>query len=243
MNVSLSAYIPITSFEVCIDMIIELPEPLKPLQYASGERRPKAGHQMVSDKNGFAMFVDQNPTGFMLFTQKLRFNFVRRVDSEYFMITVDAGKRDLSELLALSVITAFCSVNLAFAFVSEELEYYHRNRVSQKFGGSHMEAWVGRELTKYLPGLYWITIVSLKECKKRAWSFSDLPENCERLNVSEDYLAMKFYGRANEWLRTCEMIDNYCFTHECFFQKKRVLVELDSATDSEKFCQIVRKWK
>ena len=241
MKVSLTAYIPVENFDACLEVLIRLPDPLKPLQYASGERMPKAETQMVSDNERFASFVKQNPTGFMLVNQKLRYNFVRRSNNSYFLITVDAGKKDLPEDFALSVISALCAVDVAFAFVCEESEYYHRNRVFRTFGDSNVEAWIGRELKRYLPGLYWITIISRTECDQRAWNFSDFPRKYKNLNISEKHLAMQLYDRADDW-NACEIVDDYCYTHSAFFSKRQALMELNVMTDHETFCQCLRRW-
>lgn len=48
---------------------------------------------------------------------------------------------------------------LRFFFAADRDEYEHRNRFKAEVGDSLVEAWVGRDLTRYLPGLYWRTML------------------------------------------------------------------------------------
>ena len=49
---------------------------------------------------------------------------------------------------------------LAFGFVAEWEEYLHRNQHIYPLLHGKVQSWVGRDFTRYLPGLHWTTALS-----------------------------------------------------------------------------------
>src|ERR1700741_2127263 len=76
------------------------------------------------------------------------------------------------------------------------------------FGKS--EGWVGRDLSKYLPGIYWITVIARDLALKFGLQSDNLPEGTSMLDFGPDYLAFRLFDRANQWRTHPEEIDTFC---------------------------------
>ena len=74
-------------------------------------------------------------------------------------LIVDADLGDISDDVVRDFLIHMAAPRpfFGFACTQEELEY--RNRITVKFGINIMESWVGRDTRRYIPGLYWWTLL------------------------------------------------------------------------------------
>ena len=85
------------------------------------------------------------------------------VDADFDMTPDDTVRDFLIRMAPLHPI-------FGFACAQEELEY--RNRITTKFGINTMESWVGRDPQKYIPGLYWWTLLPASLAEQHGISLS-----------------------------------------------------------------------
>jgi hypothetical protein len=96
-----------------------------------------------------------------------------------------------------------------------------------------IEKWVGRELGKQFPGVYWVTIFPSQH--------TEITKSIEKylsadiLNLRGCYLA-RAYDFPQNWKKHSERIDNYLFENPLFFSKMRVQDKLDELLKNAENC-------
>ena len=82
-----------------------------------------------------------------------------------------------------------------FACTQEELEY--RNRITVKFGINTMESWVGRDTRRYIPGLYWWTLLPASLAEQHGIPLSILVRaSQEHIELEGQQHLLRFYDKS-----------------------------------------------
>ncbi|PIV31053.1 MAG: hypothetical protein COS35_03360 [Zetaproteobacteria bacterium CG02_land_8_20_14_3_00_50_9] len=107
----------------------------------------------------------------------------------------------------------------------------------------HIESWVGRDLSKYIPGLYWQTYISVDLAKEHSF---DLAKACQIAEESTDYekgVLLRFFEDPLDWNQYAEKLDNLCLTMDGVFSIKEVHSIISSSINYIELCSVLRQWK
>jgi hypothetical protein len=130
-----------------------------------------------------------------------------------------------------------------FGFACDESEYQYRNRVIAKRGMNTVESWVGRDLEKYVPGLYWFTLLSDSLLERHNVSISSIKALALHHSQPSDGLHLfNFYERPSDW-KNNSVIEEACSSLNGFFNIKKAKDEIESAQNFLDLQDVLRSWK
>lgn len=127
-----------------------------------------------------------------------------------------------------------------FACAPEERE--QRNRVTTKQGVNTIESWVGRDTQKYVPGFYWLTLLSEALAKKHAIPLSAVEKVAhEHIKIEGQYL-FRFYEQPEDWQKTLAVTE-LCASLPGVFNVEKIKPHLSAATNFLDMNSLLREWK
>ena len=126
--------------------------------------------------------------------------------------------------------------------VEEEEE--EKNRACIQFGGATIEGWLGRDLEKKIPGLYWLTLISEALANRHNVSISSLAGAAlEHSELGRGQHLFRFYDRPDEWRDSVAVAGLYA-AHAGIFNLELVKPQFDlSAKTIVEFAESLRKWR
>jgi hypothetical protein len=173
--------------------------------------------------------IAQSETGFFLFGRDARYSIRVSPKRGFCGIEADSAQECLPDSDALLILEALAQGGATFAYAATENEFVHRNRHSWLLKDGTVESWLGRDLRKYLPGVYWANALSSP--------YAPLASRCHR-EIGTKYHSLPngtimiwLYERSEEWRLRAEIVDRWIAQQPEVFSKLRVLPELDAASD------------
>lgn len=166
-----------------IEVLVDLPGPMRPQHYSDAEAEP-ADRLPIGERADFLRKMKKRKGGILLYGSQVTYS-VRGTAGRIFC----DGFADVDQAVIESIFSAPHFARCHFGYACLEEEYKARNRVVVQRGINSIEAWVGRDTRKVVPGLYWMTLMS-----------KDL---VEKLGVEVDKLAAEAVD--------CWDISNLCF--------------------------------
>lgn len=113
--------------------------------------------------------------------------------------------------LAKTLVVHMAKAGPLFGYACAEKELFHRNRVFAKLDFGTSESWVGRDLSKYLPGLYWMTVVSETLAEQHGVPLSKVGDDAiEHVTFDGGRHLFQFYERPDHWREHRRTMDALC---------------------------------
>jgi hypothetical protein len=129
-----------------------------------------------------------------------------------------------------------------FGFLAAEEERFHRNRVVVKLGNNTIESWVGRDITKYVPGLYWITYLSYDLLRAHNLPVKPIKAIAKETTESHAGLVVRLYDEPVQWKHT-KKIDDVCFSTNGIFSIDRVKPLISLANNYVELSDLLNDWR
>jgi hypothetical protein len=222
------------------DAVARLPDGLRPTHFTHSEGQLDK-RDLLTDHERYTEFLRNNPLGFLLVGQKCEYDVSLRGE-QYSTLFVDV-KTGLDEADVSRLFLAAVRAEAEYGFAATDAEYIHRNRIVHTIGENVVEAWVGRDLKRYVPGVYWRTLLSEQMVSDRDIDFTRLPECISVERCGERWFVLKVAGSAEEWPNYAEDLDSYCHLTDALFSIKDVQQESQVARDYLMLTRILGKWK
>lgn len=139
-----------------------------------------------------------------------------------------------------------CKLNYARACLSKE--YDHRHKITIDFAGGnsgHLLAYIGRNYTKYVPGLYWLNYFSNTYIQRMNLDVHAIAKQAAAATTSvEGGYFLQLYEWPHEWELSSERVDTLLEGCHCFFSLRKAqiprTIEEHKATDL--IFKIGREW-
>lgn len=144
----------------------------------------------------------------------------------------------------LEILSAYAKANAEFGYAAEE-EYEYRNRIKVDVSGNGggVESWVGRDLTKHLPGLYYYTLISRNQINEKSINSEALKATAvSTLDLYEHAILFKFFDSSDSWHSEKDRIDDICRSINNVFCKDDVETEAHKAKNVMELLTILREW-
>jgi len=109
---------------------------------------------------------------------------LRRAGTHTFIVDADLGAIPDDAVRDFLIHMATLHPIFGYACTQEELEY--RNRITTKFGINIMESWVGRDTQRYIPGLYWWTLLPASLAEQHGIPLSIVVKRHRSISSSKD---------------------------------------------------------
>lgn len=135
-------------------------------------------------------------------------------------------------------------LNVEFGYACASAEREHRNRVSRKMSYGVHEAWVGRDFSQYLPGLYWRTIMPVALQQRLGIPVEALRDAAPDLELrSNRNWLLKLYEEPSGWVEETARIDEWCARTPGCFSKAPAVNALAEARNFIEASAALEKWK
>jgi len=214
--------------DCAVQRLQDLPAHLRPHRYSANETDERTAKDL-NDAERFGAFCAANPYGYFLFADRIHFNIDSAPKHGFCSIVIEPDDDLLYEADAVELLKLMTACDTSFALAACPDEYEHRNRYVKILGANQIEAWVGRDLRKYLPGVYWLTAFS-KAHRKIAENFISTFA-ATYVETDSGYYLVKAYTAAEEWRNHATRIDEWIANEPSIFSKQRILARLDSSRD------------
>jgi hypothetical protein len=228
--------------EQILDQISQLADELRPSHFGIGERKPVAANK-ISSLAKYKQFASNNSKGYFLFSKRCRYDITTNFISGYGTVYVDPIAEGFDDGEATHLFDCLADAG-EFTFACETTEYHFRNRLRVVVAENSVEAWVGRDLGKYVPGIYWLTGASAGLVSQFALGgiADELREgqvyldNVGRLRIS--------LGRSSsDWGQWGSRITDFCVQYPGVFSNRAVLTQVADAADYLTLSRILARWK
>jgi len=261
MPVEVAVYFDKKNVWRVIDSLQALPVHLRP-KYFGEEETLKSKKDEVADKKRFEKFVARNPAGFFLFADECTYNFFVHKRG-YSRLFCDVQKEEFYTDVPL-FFEAVVSAAPAFGFAGENQErepeadgsyviahekvtseHDHRNKHFVTIGMNHIESEIGNDLDKYIPGVYWYTLLSDELLNKHQVDFASLSAEAvsmETLGNGSLHL-LKFYDNPGDWKENVERLDDLCERTEGVFFRKSVESAVSGVSNYLEYDDIIAEWR
>jgi len=261
MPVEVAVYFDKKNVRRVIDSLQALPAHLRP-KYFSEEESLKSKKDEVADKKRFEKFVARNPAGFFLFADDCSYNFFIH-ERGYSRLFCDIQNEDFysdvpllfETMVSAAPIFGFAGENQeevpsadgSYVITHSEVhsEYKHRNCYYITIGDNNIESWIGTDLDKYIPGVYWYTLLSDELLKKHHIDLASLSAEAistETLGDGSIYL-LKFYESPDEWKQNAERLDTLCERIDGIFSRRSVESAVSGVSNYLEYDDIIADWQ
>jgi hypothetical protein len=239
-----------------------LPALIRPIYFAEDEGKIIAAN-VLTDETRFEKFRKKNPTGFFLYADDKTFFDISARRVGYAEVTLYLAE-GLPDELATAFFKCLIGCKPVFGFACEyqepvpdangsyvvsngdaEGEYYHRNRHYITIGKNHVESWIGRNLEKYIPGVYWYTLLSDGLLTKHGVKLADLVAESMATEILGDgsLHLLKFFASPEDWKENADRLDNLCERVEGVFSRRSVEKAVAGITNYLEYDEAIAQWR
>jgi len=211
--------------------------------YFSDEEKVNSRSGLISDNTAFEKFKAQNQGGFFLLSDIVLYD-LSNVNNSKFEISIFQLKSGIEHVFP-EMFVKLSTTLPQFAFACESEEYYHRNRLYFRFGKKEVEAWVGRSIEKYIPGIYWLTLLSKNYSKTHGLNLRSLIKKIqpEILLENKDQLVLKIYPNSFAWKDHSPRINIVLEGSRSFFLKSVVENATRNVESTIELVKALKDWK
>jgi hypothetical protein len=228
------------TLENILHAFASLPLGLKPLYFASDERDVGGRGSLIEDQERFSAFVKRNKAGFFLSAPRISYSIRLAVNKP---IICDCFL-EVDSTMLFEFLARMAAANPVFGFACVPEERRLRNRVTVEMGANIIESWVGRDTKKYLPGLYWLTLISEALARLHHVSIEELVKNAHEhvmVRPGNEYL-FQFYQEPQDWLVNKRKIDTIYASSPGIFDIEKVRPAAMAASTGAELLSILGDW-
>lgn len=247
----------VASFRQLADLVTSLPKPFRPEYFTVGERVRNKDASRIEDTPRFSVFLDDHVarvSGFDLIGEGIRFGFfvgeTRNAQNESTHVgcsVILRGRRwkTVDYSLLLKKLSAVPGSVRSYACQRAEWKYRHES-VKQFPNFSVLET-LGRDMSAFLPGLYWWTVFSDELAARHHLDVAELADfagHHERWFTEEgDGLhAFRFYHSPDDWEQEKARVTTFLEAHPNFFSMSSIVGRIEAAATKDALDQIVRPY-
>jgi hypothetical protein len=221
-----------------VAVLAALPPKLRPI-YFSHDEKVGSNTNRLADHKKFAAFLAKSKLGFFLLCPEITYS-----------IRIAVGKPlvcdcfiDLEPEYAEQFLAHMATAKPRFGFACMPAEREHRNRVTTQQGANKIESWVGRDTQKYLPGFYWLTLLSDGIARQHGISFSAVEVAAqEHVMLEGGQHLFRFYQRPEDWSAT-STVAQLCASLSGVFNIEKVTQQLQSTKNFLELSASLKNWK
>ncbi|MFE0754622.1 hypothetical protein ACFW16_11750 [Inquilinus sp. NPDC058860] len=153
------------------------------------------------------------------------------------------GFLEVSATLVRRFMMEMADLRPIFGFACTPEERYQRNRVMVKIGVNNIESWVGRDTQKYVPGLYWLTLLPDALAVQHDVPISAVEAVAlEHVELEGEQHLFRFYENPDDWGATSVVAD-LCASLAGVFDVEKVKAKLPIARNYLEVNSILREWR
>ncbi len=145
---------------------------------------------------------------------------------------------------AKAILKRIAELPISYAYACNFEERKHQNRIVSKKSYGTEEVWVGRDYSRYLPGIYWLNLIPKSLLERHSIpeeKTSSLALSCEFI-ADLNYL-VQLYPSSDSWQERAREIDAWRETTPGLFYKAKAQKALDGAKTFMESSEATSDWK
>jgi hypothetical protein len=153
-----------------------------------------------------------------------------------FLLDVSAGE-------AQEIVHHLCMAKPIFGFACLPAEREYRNRTIHILGANTIESWVGRDVEKYIPGFYWITVISDELLRRHNVALADFANiAADETEPVKGLHVLRFYDTPEDWQNSAELT-GIMTSFSGVFNIEEARSKMEKASNFLELNSIYRDWK
>lgn len=226
-----------------VESLRALPKLVQPTYFSEDEGKI-IKKNILLDEERFQNFIKENPIGFFLYSENKTCIDISTPSSGYLSVALYLAD-GLSSDLAVALFHCLTGCRPVFGYACEYVEYKHRNRHCITIGMNNIESWIGRDLDKYIPGVYWYTLLSDRLLAKHSVNIADLASETMVTEILGDgsLHLLKFFEDPKRWKENADRLDDLCERVDGVFSKRPAEAALVSVKSYQEHSSIIDNWR
>jgi hypothetical protein len=193
VNMIASVTLPSTSLRGTLKVLFDLPRELRPAAYHVGERGRRVP---IEDPDAFIDWVSARGSSFFLKAPSVLHDISVGRNSSFAYSAFFKGHVSFVK----TILSALAVAEPIFGFGCDYEEYRARNRLTVDVENASCSAWLGRDLTKYICGLYWITLLPRALMERHQVPLEKVKEIAlEHDDFGRGQHLFRFYDHPSDW--------------------------------------------
>ena len=231
-------YFVIEDLEFAVNAVLTLPGALKPEWFSLDESRKVT--ISVNENKKLRSATSKAKSGFFLHADKVSYSFLITQASGF-----EIGVSGLDSSQARVLMDQLGRADAVFGYVAEWDERLHRNRLTKKASYGLDEAWVGRDWRRYVPGVYWLTLVSERLLQMHNVPLEPLlaAAKSEVAKLDNGSYILRFFDSASEWRNESRRLDDLCETVPGLFAICSVKPAFEQAGTFLETAEAIHSWR
>jgi hypothetical protein len=227
---------PLSKTDLVTKTILSLPEMLRPTTVSLAEDEATIP---IGDINRFLHTFKMPSIGVYLENSNVLYDLRRSSPSTWIVVAdmeaiPDAAVKDFLVRMAIA--------QPIFGFACADKEREYRNRITIKFGINTMESWVGRDARRYIPGLYWWTLLPASLAEQHGIPLPSLVEAAqEHIELEGKQHLLRFYDKPEDWQSAAFMAELYR-TNPGIFDVEKIRPKLEGVETFLEINAILHDW-
>jgi hypothetical protein len=185
---------PLSMTDLVTKTILSLPEILRPTFVSMAEDEVGTA---IGDVNVFLQTFKMPTIGVYLQNSTALYD-LRRSRNSTLIVDADLGAIPDDTVRDFLIRMVIAHPTFGFACAEEELEY--RNRITTQMGINTIHSWVGRDIRKYVPGLYWWTLLPASLAAQHGIPLSSVVDAAkEHIELEGNQHLLRFFDKPEDW--------------------------------------------
>jgi hypothetical protein len=227
---------PLSSLQLILEKLLTLPQVLQPTYRSLGENEVGSP---IGDPKRFVHSFELPSSGIYLKASNALYDFRRSRNGSLLLGAYFDG---IAPLVAKDFLTHMAPAHPIFGFVCAPEERERRNRVTTRQGVNAIESWVGRDTQKYIPGLYWCTLLSESLAERHKVPLSTIAGLAlEHIDLDGEQHLFRFYEKPEDW-RSATVVDELYSELSCVFKVEQILPQLERARTFLELNSMISTW-
>jgi hypothetical protein len=223
------------SLKDAVRTLLSLPDGLRPSHHSFGESERKYPIRSIE----FADSVSETSPGPYLTGEHCCYHFSVAAPRP----TICRGEISVEPDMARQLLLKMAALSPIFGFACAPGERRQRNHVTVQQGVNSIENWVGRDPEKYVPGIYWLTLLPNALLEKHGIPISVLEALAqEHISLAHEGHLFRFYERPEDWSSTPAVAELYR-SLPGLFDVEKIRPRLLIAKNFLELNSVLREWR
>lgn len=190
---------------------------------------------ITADYPRLERFIKTNSLGFFLYNRDATVladvNIADREGYPYIYFYQEDSKCKFLLSHVEPVVNTFAGYGAFFIYACSDKELDSKNRIKLQMGEASVESWVGRSITRYLPGVYWVTWISDKYAAKLNLDIEEIVTvlDIPKKRVAEGYY-LKLGNKADSWKGHQGKLETLSDQKGVIFNVKKVIKKVKTSS-------------
>lgn len=237
---SLSFGSGLTAPKALVAALCALPPALRPTHHSIGEDDVR---QPIDEATALVRLLETGGSRF-LWGRQVSYHVSPVVDLTCSAFFTKAA----SSQLVRAFIERVATLESVFGYACAWEELLHRNRLFVQIDGGKggtSEDWVGRDHSKYVPGLYWLTLLPEALAERHGVPLAPVSAALEHVDLGGGQHLFRFHDHPADWRKRIDAIDDLCARRSGVFdiQEVRGLVAAKAAKSFAELDDVLGPWR